>query len=302
MPIHDLVRGRKTGVPTPTSTFVNYGSIKRLMQEKNRQVIEIDSSCSHELLFDMLPSNWDPHQITCCCDGIMCITLCNRLLLLNPNTDDCKMLPFPDPDDIFPAHKWEAFGFGYVSSTDDYKIVNVPSYRLDLQSKNHNVYIMTLKSNLWRKIGIDFPYLVTECGRAISIDLDKEICTQLPMPPNVVVLPHSVNLSSLGVLASGISAGNHDASNNCFDIWIFKGETWIKHLNFPASIHKGPDDCYVSNVIPTLFRPPWRAGDACYISHCLYITYYINDREALAPIIDPTIKLLNLLKKEAVYC
>ncbi|XP_050207302.1 F-box protein At3g08750-like [Mercurialis annua] len=206
------------------------------MQEKYRQVIEIDSSLSHKLLFDMFPSNWDPYQTTCCCDGIMCITLCDRLLLWNPNIDDCKMLSFLDPGDVFPARKWEAFGFRYVSSTDDYKIVNVPSYGPDLQSKNRNVYIMTLKSNLWRKIGIDFPYLVSEHGHAIStgenlywfalfpqmenksvlirFNLNKEICTQLPMPPNMVVLPLSVDLSSLGVLAGCIYAGSRDANRD----------------------------------------------------------------------------------------
>ncbi|XP_050222683.1 F-box/WD-40 repeat-containing protein 1-like [Mercurialis annua] len=99
--------------------------------------------------------------------------VCDRLLLWNPYTADCKTISLLDPNNTFPAEVWEAFGFGYDSSTDGYKVVRVPSwafYRSFYRavSRNRSVYVMSLKSNLWRKLDIEFSYFVSERAQAIS--------------------------------------------------------------------------------------------------------------------------------------
>ncbi|XP_050225460.1 F-box/kelch-repeat protein At3g23880-like [Mercurialis annua] len=262
--------GTRLLLSPPAVTMMHYGSIfKPLPQQQNRQAIKIGSSSSFKFVFDrQLPSNCDAFQITCCCDGLICISECDRLLLWNPCMGKHKTLPLPDPDATFPAQIWDVFGLGYDSSTDDYKVVRVPSCDDSQVCRNPSVYVMTLKSNLWRKLDIEFPYAVHECGQAIStggslywfaliprmankvvlirFDLETEICRELPMPPNLHVQDANIinEAAKLGILEGCISSSSLNPSKSYFDIWMLKGEIWIKFMSVPTSIHKGEDYIY----------------------------------------------------------
>ena len=114
---------------------------------------------------------------------------------------------------------------------------------------------------------MDFPYVVSEGERAIpanghlywpakslqlnktviiGFDLAKETFSDMPMPPN------ADNAGELGILGGSISVAISNKCNNCFDIWIMKGQTWIKFITFPLSSYKGPGS--IDRLSPLFFN------------------------------------------------
>ncbi|XP_026458708.1 F-box protein At3g07870-like [Papaver somniferum] len=91
------------------------------------------------------------------CNGLVCLSLPSYIvpfLIFNPIIRECVELPFIEIDcekiDREDKRKFYcASGFGYVSSTDEYKVVEVLH-----KTKFYYVYIYTLGSgNGWRKLG-----------------------------------------------------------------------------------------------------------------------------------------------------
>ena len=254
-------------------TLVDYDSIRRVAAaaSSGHQQHEMQQVSSEKLSFSsFLPSIWEPFRVTCCCDGILCIALWNCLFLWNPYTNDYKRLPFPNPDPqfdpVYPLKEWEAFGIGYDSSIDDYKLVRVPSHG-SYGANDSILYVVTLKSNLWRKIDMNFPYVVNEGEQAIpadghsywraespqtsnkvliGFDLAKETFSEVTMPPN------TDNVQELGVLGGFISLAIYNKCNDYFDIWIMKEQTWIHFVSFPLSSYKGPGS--IDRLRPLFFN------------------------------------------------
>ncbi|XP_050238337.2 F-box/kelch-repeat protein At3g06240-like [Mercurialis annua] len=267
------------------------------------QTLASDKQLSPSTFF---PTEWDPFFVTCCCDGIMCIALCDRLFLWNPKTCQHKMLSLPDPDNNFPYRTWEAVGFGYDSSVGDYKLVRVPSGREgSVASKNRGVYVMTLNSNLWRRTAIEFPYFVDpgNNGQAVSspdgnvywfarvaqtpvdivlvgFNLARETYQQLALPPNV---DNADNLM-LGVLGGCISVGSSNKANECFQIWIMKGETWMEFARFsgPANIE--------------LLRPLYVTPDGALLMYARAESYESQSLEDILLIYHPKTATCNKLQ------
>ncbi|KAJ6424213.1 hypothetical protein OIU84_025068 [Salix udensis] len=82
------------------------------------------------------------------CDGLICLQVdYEKLALWNPSTRDYKILPKPSP-----YHNNDFFsGLGYDSSIDDYKFV-IPSCTTANGSEQIMVEVLTLKTNVWRKV------------------------------------------------------------------------------------------------------------------------------------------------------
>ncbi|KAJ4836736.1 hypothetical protein Tsubulata_045935, partial [Turnera subulata] len=83
------------------------------------------------------------------CNGLVCISLGgnqNDFVLWNPNTGAFRQLPKPE-DDTSCYQGCPAYGFGYDSVSDDYKIFLVSVHKSD----EGITQIFSLKANSWKK-------------------------------------------------------------------------------------------------------------------------------------------------------
>ncbi|XP_065881068.1 uncharacterized protein [Euphorbia lathyris] len=115
---------------------------------------EISDGVVHAKQFDFpyqLPAS--PHeeipvQVCNFCDGLICFNMYGRgILLWNPSFPlEYKIIRHSDLDVGFPL-------MGYDSSTDDYKIVSIPSYssKERFPRRYFFVEVFSLKSSSWRK-------------------------------------------------------------------------------------------------------------------------------------------------------
>ena len=106
-----------------------------------------------------------PVKLLDSCDGLLCIVdFDGKIVLWNPSTRQCNLLP-PNPNTCYSSG---CHGFGFDSSTDDYKVVAVSivlehggltgGYEFEPSLHNLNVYsrsvvdVFSLKSNKWKRI------------------------------------------------------------------------------------------------------------------------------------------------------
>lgn len=88
--------------------------------------------------------------------GLVC--LCDRslgfmIVIWNPATRECKMVPFPDKE----RHADKVFvGFGYDSVEDDFRVVCV--FRVKLKERClSRFYVYSCNRERWREIKLEFP-------------------------------------------------------------------------------------------------------------------------------------------------
>ncbi|KAI7735026.1 hypothetical protein M8C21_028143, partial [Ambrosia artemisiifolia] len=90
------------------------------------------------------------------CNGLLCVSPKGvKFVVTNPSTREHKKLPTPP----FRPHMHKigmirevvCWGFGYDSSTDDYKVI--AGFMKDWHSKHTRFHALTLKSNTWKAIG-----------------------------------------------------------------------------------------------------------------------------------------------------
>ncbi|KAK9677239.1 hypothetical protein RND81_11G129800 [Saponaria officinalis] len=85
-----------------------------------------------------------------CCNGIVCLCLRDRrncfkkFILANPATREYREI-----DNLCGDYDVKAFGFGYVSSIDDYKIAVV---YCDSNEKVNHVYTFSLETGTWKQV------------------------------------------------------------------------------------------------------------------------------------------------------
>ncbi|KAM7466461.1 hypothetical protein LguiB_014023 [Lonicera macranthoides] len=164
----------------------------------------------------VVPLNFLPFEspnsirFLCSCNGLVCVGVIRNqefigeLILWNPTTGEYKTLPdvqFNDDDRI------QTVGFGYDSSTDDYKLVRITSCNclLTITSCRYRVDLYSLNTNAWKKIREVPDHKVVQfnrqsgkwatngsiywgaCRRSkiIAFDLKKEEFTELLMPDEI---------------------------------------------------------------------------------------------------------------------
>ncbi|KAB1201526.1 hypothetical protein CJ030_MR0G003213 [Morella rubra] len=133
------------------------------------------------------------------CNGLVCVSLYGHkdFYIWNPSTGDCRKLPDP----AIAVHRKNIYihGFGYDSSTDDYKLL-VGSYPLPRPSREAEGKLFSLKSNSWKTVANLFnPEEYCESAgifsngalhwqaelidpRIIAFDLAEEKFREVPMP------------------------------------------------------------------------------------------------------------------------
>ncbi|PRQ52368.1 putative F-box domain, galactose oxidase/kelch, beta-propeller, F-box associated interaction [Rosa chinensis] len=195
------------------------------------------------------------------CNGLICLLLdceTSTIMLWNPCTRDSQVLPQPPI-----IHRdLRFFGFGYDSTTDDYKVV-LGCWNSSYES----VIVFTLKTGSWRKLQSLTKYfrvlsigrIVNEAlhwllyepfeqpmfcpSRIVSFDLAEEKFHEIafPYPPNPIDRCTLVaDVETLGNCLT-LYFQTMDCRAGCeMKIWVMKEygvkESWAEVINIPSGI------------------------------------------------------------------
>ncbi|XP_050383097.1 F-box/kelch-repeat protein At3g23880-like [Argentina anserina] len=184
------------------------------------------------------------------CNGLICLLFdrweTQSILIWNPCTRDILVLPQPPRihDGIY------IFGFGYDSSTDDYKVI---------LGHNCDFFLFTLKSGSWKKLeSLTKNYVVHNRGclvnealhwvgfdgsirkGIVSFDLEEELFHEIsfPYPPNPV---DSHLYAEVGILNNCLTLFFHwPETRSEFKMWVMKEhgakKSWTEVINIPSGI------------------------------------------------------------------
>ncbi|CAJ2633588.1 unnamed protein product [Trifolium pratense] len=192
------------------------------------------------------------------------VTELGRIVLWNPATDECKVIP-PSPF-AFESPCWnpliEFHGFGYCQGSDDYKVIRhltfFPLSDGDWEETWKDGYhdslweIYCLKINRWRKFDLDMPtqriggagvYTDGVChwwGESeiddevylVSFDLNNETFVKTSIPSNMDYIDSAIVFRHLNMLNGSIGFISNYAETSTFHISILGEvgikESWIK--------------------------------------------------------------------------
>ncbi|XP_026389362.1 putative F-box protein At4g09190 [Papaver somniferum] len=179
------------------------------------------------------------------CNGLVCfakypiqthstVPVC----IWNPITKEHVLLPKINTDSDLDQYVYWGGGFGYVSSTNEYKVVGL--YRLKT-TQFLEVHIYTLGSGHgWRNLGKFSTYyreqgifadgalywMSSQLENILTFDLsDEKFCENLSPPPVASVTDwDSNNMIRVldGFLFSSINLGVEEEEDKCHDIWLIK--------------------------------------------------------------------------------
>ncbi|KAF4380079.1 hypothetical protein F8388_018203 [Cannabis sativa] len=231
--------------------------------EASQQAMELD--------FPMLP--YFPYYVKGHCDGLICCVVNDGsqgfLLLYNASIREYRKMPIPAN---FRSTR-EVFGLGFDASTDDYKIVRVPSMYCRLKVPNFvpKVEVFSVTSNSWRKLPDEDtpPYFVEHVFQAtnangglywlaeegdslrcviLRFDLSFEKFSVVPPPADEL----NRNISWIGTLKDQLCV-LHSQRLSYVDIWATKDDkTWTKLITVPRS-HGSSPSVYGSRYTPLCF-------------------------------------------------
>ncbi|EYU39784.1 hypothetical protein ABFS82_06G173200 [Erythranthe guttata] len=241
------------------------------------------------------------------CNGLVCIVTheAHLLILLNPSTRKFKKLP--DVCDrlmntIICAFK---YGFGFVESTRDYKVLLVCCvFRRDSSRCETMVKVYSLTTNSWRRIefvvedryGFDVSGIFVsgklhwckivkpESNSTFGIDtfdLGSEVWGNVTQPPSCVESGFYVS-QSLGVV-DGCLCVFYDHPRIGVDVWVMKeygvSESWAKIVTVP-DIHL-PLISYPSNHKPSLCVGP--KGRILFVFGSIVLIYNPRNNKFTCP-------------------
>ncbi|PWA89501.1 F-box associated interaction domain-containing protein [Artemisia annua] len=145
---------------------------------------------------------------------LICIVQHEGISIYNPTTRICNRVY---GGFVAPVHDYQvAYGFGYDSYTDDYKVVAV-------RKSNNKVKVYSLKTGIWKKVS-DFPdaYLLED-----GVFLNGCIHWLDYLPNN---LPTIVSFD-LGVLGDRLCVLSSYGKKSVTDIWVMQDDSWTKSLS-----------------------------------------------------------------------
>jgi len=189
----------------------------------------------------------------CSCDGVICFTVNNRLLLWNPSIRKFNMFP-PLEHSVRGRRNARSlsssYSIGYDHFTHTYKIVVVFFFKDD----TNQVHVYTLGTDSWKRIG-DLPYscciskpgvfasgtinwLARDDARSsivVSLHFEKESYQKI-LHPNV-----ETNLWTLGVLKECLCIFAY--TDMFVDVWIMNecgnNQPWTKLYRVPHTVDRG---------------------------------------------------------------
>ncbi|XP_062015392.1 F-box protein CPR1-like [Rosa rugosa] len=185
-----------------------------------------------------------PIRILCSCNGLILATLQdqeNNMYIWNPSTQFFKNLP--DPADLPSKPQCLVYyGFGYLSATDDYKIIANLEVILGGEVEGKEMHIFSSKANIWKRaespLDSDIQYGGTLSNEALhwfdilgilAFDLAKEEFRRFPLP----ILDGDFR----GLRVFGDCLCAFDFEN--LDLWVMKeysvADSWTKLFKLKVS-------------------------------------------------------------------
>lgn len=190
------------------------------------------------------------------CNGIV-LVMSDPPVLWNPFSRDYRILPncSTELQAPFESYGKVAYGFGYDSVSDDYKVVRIAEFRHKITHiwVASEAKIYGLRSNSWRKIG-DFPYPLPFLRGNWRVHLNGAMHTLVEDPDGMDTAPvimafnlgsekHSRIMMPLGIRIRGVDI-SLDVLDGCLCvvctsrhrvvIWVMKEygvrESWVKLL------------------------------------------------------------------------
>ncbi|GKB62462.1 putative F-box domain containing protein [Tanacetum coccineum] len=233
-------------------------------------------------------------------NGLVCISSLNQLFLTNPSTREFQELQKPP---ILPE-MWKCYGFGYDSSTDDYKLVTV-TYHLSNGALAHT---LSLKSNAWKHFGhvnysfydnkpgilfngalhwfwFDANYTRDRKALIVSFDLAKEEFIEIPQP-NDPRYDWSYG-SRLGIIEDRLCIFHERDDRRPFRIWVMKNYNVKPSWELLPDHYKMKDNVvqYMEMIMdcdhkkkPTFFCDDkmWRSRYASCIGYPLFVQTLVS--------------------------
>ncbi|KAM5576115.1 F-box protein CPR1-like [Rosa sericea] len=204
------------------------------------------------------PLTQHPVTILCSCNGLILAALYdqeNKMYIWNPSTQFFKKLP--DPADL--PSELLCFGFGYLSATDDYKVianfkvsddyyVDEVEVRVEKEKKGKEMHIFSSKANTWKRteapLDFDFDFAGTLSNEVLhwldnhgifAFDLAKEEFRRMPLP----ILDGEVRyVRAFGDCLCAFDFANLDTAGS-IDLWVMKkygvADSWTKLFNLKVS-------------------------------------------------------------------
>lgn len=185
------------------------------------------------------------------CNGLVCVSpTFVELVVTNPSTREHRKLPTPPFRPHMHKIAWirqvVCWGFGYDSSTNDYKVI--AGFMKNLDSKRTHFYVLTLKSSsTWKVIGeVKYGIYASRTGILcsgalhwfmtrkkrkkviISLDLSTEEFKEIPLP-DVDILYEYNCFHRLGVLEECLCIYSN-ASPSSTNKWVMKNK-WELYID-----------------------------------------------------------------------
>lgn len=196
------------------------------------------------------------------CNGVLCLSryivdsMKHNIVLWNPSIRKSLILPEPSVTSASHGKHSSVFGFGFDSSTNDYKVVRIVYVHSRKFHGPPEVELYTLSTGSWRRIsapGIRFLVCLDWShtflngathwfahnpgnGRSliVSFDMGNEVFGEIVLPRSIASKPLTVSIS-ISVFKGFLSLIQHCQymGNKCC-IWVMEeygvAESWVKHF------------------------------------------------------------------------
>ncbi|XP_062010832.1 F-box protein CPR1-like [Rosa rugosa] len=210
-----------------------------------------------------------PVRLLCSCKGLILALVCNQendMYIWNPSSQFFKKLP--DPADLPSKTCLPCYGFGYLSATDDYKViasfkVSVADDEMEENGSSKEMHIFSSKANTWKRteapLDFDFDfYSDSDFGGTLSnealhwlddeddgpgifaFDLAKEEFQRMPLP---ILLDGEV--SYLRAFRDSLCVFDFEnlVPASSIDLWVMQkygvADSWTNLFNFKVSNQLG---------------------------------------------------------------
>ncbi|GJY32521.1 F-box/kelch-repeat protein-like protein [Tanacetum coccineum] len=225
-----------------------------------------------------IPPEWGSYhslRIEGSSNGLVCMSsIENQICLTNPSTREFRKLKKPP---ILPK-KWKRYGFGYDSSTNDYKLVMA----IDQGSDDGTlVQIFSLKSNVWKLFGhVDYRFddasllepgilfngalhwFMYDINRdkilIVSFDLAKEEFKEISQPDDTRYDGSYDN--ALGIFEDHLCIFDEHNDGRPYGIWVMKNynvkQSWKllpTQCEMKDRVHYMIKDSLLSKKMPSYF-------------------------------------------------
>ncbi|KAK3416950.1 hypothetical protein EUGRSUZ_H02694 [Eucalyptus grandis] len=126
---------------------------QKIIKSNPLQTIDYEALDSDEVKNHVLVESHDlgkdePWGLAGSCHGLVSLAVDDGFLVYNPTTKESRKLP---GSDLLAEHEF-FHGFGYSSTTDDYKIVQGAFFKANDGSKECVLEIFLLRSGSWRRV------------------------------------------------------------------------------------------------------------------------------------------------------